>query len=300
MSERCRAVRADDNSQAYAYNTYMAGGHPYIVVKLQTKSPILLGDFVSEFTSIASQYDKFIKERYPSLAQEAQIFVKEVRRGSIIAMLLPFVPLLLSGEVLAHIEHINAINEFVRALGGKLGAYLHGGKADDVTRSDLKDFMGAIAAIANDPDGKASIASAVFEDGKTKTKFAMTFNTSQAIRAVAQIEDHQRQLENRDMADYPRVLGVFTQANIRDTPVGRRTSERVKVEQVYDRDLPLIYASDLAEQRIKHEIREADDNLFKKGFIVDVNVETMGGRPVAYRVTNLHQVIDLPTETDDG
>jgi hypothetical protein len=246
MSERCRAVRADDNSQAYAYNTYMAGGHPYIVVKLQTKSPILLGDFVSEFTSIASQYDKFIKERYPSLAQEAQIFVKEVRRGSIIAMLLPFVPLLLSGEVLAHIEHINAINEFVRALGGKLGAYLHGGKADDVTRSDLKDFMGAIAAIANDPDGKASIASAVFEDGKTKTKFAMTFNTSQAIRAVAQIEDHQRQLENRDMADYPRVLGVFTQANIRDTPVGRRTSERVKVEQVYDRDLPLIYASDLA------------------------------------------------------
>jgi hypothetical protein len=31
----------------------------------------------------------------------------------------------------------------------------------------------------------------------------------------------------------------------------------------------------------KHEIREADDNLFKKGFIVDVNVETMGGRSVA-------------------
>ena len=60
--------------------------------------------------------------------------------------------------------------------------------------------------------------------------------------------------------------------------------ERVKTEQVYDRDFPLIYASDLAEQRIKHEIREADDNLFKKGFIVDVNVETMGGRSVAYRV----------------
>ena len=76
----------------------------------------------------------------------------------------------------------------------------------------------------------------------------------------------------------------FYEANIRDTPVGRRTSERVKIEQVYDRDFPLIYASDLAEQRIKHEIREADDNLFKKGFIVDVNEETMGGRSVAYRV----------------
>jgi hypothetical protein len=55
-----------------------------------------------------------------------------------------------------------------------------------------------------------------------------------------------------------------------------------------------LYASDLVEQRIKHEIREADDNVYKKGFIVDVNFQLKGGRPVAYRVTNLHQVIDLP------
>jgi hypothetical protein len=48
----------------------------------------------------------------------------------------------------------------VRAIGEKLGAYIHGGKADNVTRSDLKDFLGTVA-------GKASIASIVFEDGKT-------------------------------------------------------------------------------------------------------------------------------------
>jgi predicted nucleic acid-binding Zn ribbon protein len=62
--------------------------------------------------------------------------------------------------------------------------------------------------------------------------------------------------------------------------------------------LPLIYASDLAEQRIKHEISEADDNVFRKGFIVDVNVETRGGRPVAYRIANLHQVIELPDDDE--
>lgn len=72
---------------------------------------------------------------------------------------------------------------------------------------------------------------------------------------------------------------VFTQANIKNATVGKRSGER------------------LAEQKIKHEIREADDNLFKKGFIVDVNIELRGGKPVAYRVTNLHDVIDLP---DDG
>lgn len=73
---------------------------------------------------------------------------------------------------------------------------------------------------------------------------------------------------------------------------------RVIIESISETDLPLIYASDLAEQRIKHEIRVADENVFKKGFVVDVNVETRNGNPIAYRVTNVHQVIDLPDDND--
>src|SRR5262245_60531597 len=121
--------------------------------------------------------------------------------------------------------------------------------------------MGTLKAIANDPDGKASIEAAVIEDGRTKTKVALKFDTRQAIRGVEQLVEHQKILEERDSADYQRVLMIFTQANIKDAPVGRKTSERAKIEAISDRDLPLIYASELAEQRIKHEIREADDNL---------------------------------------
>ena len=68
----------------------------------------------------------------------------------------------------------------------------------------------------------------------------------------------------------------------------------MSIEKISEKEFPLIYASSLAEQKIKHEIRDADENVFKKGFVVDVNVELRAGRPVAYRVTNLHQVIDLP------
>jgi hypothetical protein len=56
-----------------SYDANMAAGKPYIILKLETKNPIELGNFVSEFTSVASQYDKFIKERYPHLAAEAEI-----------------------------------------------------------------------------------------------------------------------------------------------------------------------------------------------------------------------------------
>jgi hypothetical protein len=153
--------------------------------------------------------------------------------------------------------------------------------------------MGSLASIANDPDGSASLEVAVFEDGKKKIKAAVKFTTREAVRGVENIEQHRKRLERKDSADYRRVLMVFRQANVKDSAVGKRTGEWIMVEEISDRELPLIYASDLAEQRIKHEIREADDNLFKKGFIVDINVQTTGGRPVGYRVTNLHQVIDM-------
>jgi len=50
----------------------------------------------------------------------------------------------------------------------------------------------------------------------------------------------------------------------------------------------------MAERQIKSEIRDADDNIYKKGFIVDANVQMRLGRIVGYAVTNVHQVIDLP------
>lgn len=287
---------SSDNLGESPYDEIMGQAKAFLVLKLDTKNPIEIGSFVSEFTSVASQYGKFVKERHPDLASEAHIFVKQVKKGSIIVEMIPFLPTIFGSDgVVATIEQINAINEFVRAYGGKLRTYSKkDGKIDDATRSDLRDFLGTVQAVALDPDGKLSLESAVYQDGKRKQGAAFHFTTKEAVRAAHNIETHQRAIERRDNADFERVLMVFTQANIKDTPVGKRTSERVKIEAISDRDLPLVYASALAEQRIKHEIQEADENVFKKGFVVDVNVETIGGRPVAYRVTNLHQVIDLP------
>ena len=86
---------------------------------------------------------------------------------------------------------------------------------------------------------------------------------------------------------------TFVQSNIKSAPTEKRTGERVRIEEISESDFPLIYASELAEEKIKHEIREADENVYKKGFVVDVFVETRNGRAIAYKVKALHQVIDL-------
>jgi len=266
---------------------------PHIILNIQTKSPIELGDFVSAFSSISSQYDKFVRAQYPELSGDAKIYVREVRAGSIEADLIPWALQGLSAVVNV-IEQIQIVEKFVKTYGAVLGKYLNGSKETDATRTDLKDFMGAVSAIANDPNGRSTLQAVAYEDGKTMVRAALVFDTSQAREAQRQIEDQRVLLESATSADHQRVLMTFKQTNVKDAAMGKRTGERVAIEDISSRDLPLIYASELAEQRIKHEVREADENVYKKGFIVDVNVQLVGGRPAGYRVTNLHQVIDLP------
>lgn len=265
----------------------------HVELNLETKQPIEIGDFVSVFTSISSQYDKFVQDNYPELRQEARIFVTELRPGSIHADLIPVVVATLA-PVIDDIRKV-IVSRFVGYLVDRITTYFKvGGRVTEASKSDLADFLGTVQAIANDSDGNISIEAAVFEDGKKEIRAALRFTTNQARQAREQVEEHKRELDARSSGDRERVLMVFTQANIKDTDVGKRTGERVIVESLSDRELPLIYASDIAEQRIKHEIREADDNLFKKGFVVDVNVELRNGKPAAYRVTSFHSVIDLP------
>ncbi|GIT88973.1 hypothetical protein ROBYS_39890 [Roseobacter sp. OBYS 0001] len=53
----------------------------------------------------------------------------------------------------------------------------------------------------------------------------------------------------------------------------------------------------MAEAQIKDEIQNADENVFKRGFVVDLNLVFSGPRPVAYSVIHLHQVIDIEYES---
>jgi len=282
----------------------MAPSPPHIVVRIKTSQPIDVDDFAAIYTALGSQYRKFVQSHFPEAGDDATIYVRQVRKGSIIAELVPWVQATWH-SVPDELKRIDIVVEFVRKYGELLNVYLRGKgrsgqlKSSDVGRSDLNDFTKQIAAIANDPIGSAIIEATVFRDGKRKVEAAIKFRAPDARRALGNIEAHRALLEKKSGAGFSRVLMVFYQANVKSTKLGKRTGERVRIEEISRRVLPLIYASDLAEARIKSEIVEAEDNLFRKGFVVDVNVATMDGRPIAYRVTNVHQVIDIDVADED-
>lgn len=273
-----------------------AGTQPPAVITLTINNtePIELNAFVRAFTSIAKEYQDAV-DQSSDFEGEAKIYVKEVRAGSIVADLLPVVASTLP-IIATNVEQIFLAVEFVEKWKDRITKLASGIVPEKFSRSDLKTFAGAVEAIARDPNASSTLEVATFEDGKRKIKSAFKFSSKEAIAAEKTIEGEFRRLETERDDTHYRVLMIFTRSDIGDAPKDKRSGERVIIPQIGEKDLPIMYASDLAEQRVKHEIRDADDNIFKKGFSVDVSVLYRNSRPVVYRILNVHEVVDLPDE----
>lgn len=281
----------------HPYAAPMDGGEPHILMKIDTAQPVELGDFVSMFVAVGNQFDKYIAQHHPEQKADARFFVKEVRAGCIEAELIAWAVggVAFIGTALTAVEKANELADFVKNFGGRLGNYFKpGGRDLTAGKSDLADFNKAVSAIARDTDGSLSLKAAYFEDGERKVRAAFEFGTPTAREAELEIAEHRRELDATTDADHKRVLMVFTRTNVAHAATGKRSGELVEIDAVHPKALPIVYASSLAEERIRHEIADADENVYKKGFDVDVNVEVRGGKPVAYRIVAVHDVIDLP------
>ena len=111
--------------------------------------------------------------------------------------------------------------------------------------------------------------------------------------AEQEIADHRRELEAKTDENQARVLLRFVRPSVEAGKPGKKGGERAIIESIANRAMPILYASDLAEQRMRHEKIQLEGNVFRALFDVSVNVElTASGRPIAYRITEVHGVID--------
>jgi hypothetical protein len=277
----------------------MAAGPAHIIVTIDTMEPIELGDFVSVFTALSNQYNNYIKLTHPDLISEARIFIQELSPGSIIADLIPFTTMFGYDSVVPYMRQMDVVADFLVEYGHKLLPFFSAKTAltakqtpMPVSVSDLNDFFGTVTAIAKDKDGSAKIEAAYYEDRQKDVRAAIIFNTSEARTAVKRIAEERLRLDGAPHEVKSQVLMVFTQTNVKVQPLDKRTSERVKIEEIAPADKPLVYASDLVQKQIKYEIMKGDENVFKNGVIVDVAIMRKNDKIIAYKVIKLHTVCD--------
>ncbi len=269
-----------------SYSECVEDAQAYVPVTLDLAEPIELTDFAELFASLAKQFNEYLAANHPNLAGDARIFVKEIRHGSIIADLVP----LMTGLVDV-MDKTLIVQQFSKLVADRIALYVRGQRLPDAKKSDLAHVTDLVKAVAKNKAGQAQITSVEYVGGKEVTALRMSFDVTEARKAIETLEAHKVDLDKRQSADVENVLMVFFQANLKDAEAGKRSGEQVIIESLGANPKPLVYASDLAKERIKAEFGDA---IFRKGFYVDVNVETLGGRTVAYKVTNVRQVIDLP------
>ena len=267
----------------------------YLEVTLDLKDPIELNDFACLFAALGEQFDSYIRRENPNLKGEVRFYVREIRKGSIVADIIPQIR-----DVIDIMDEVVIVISFADMIAAIVKKYAKNERVPNATKKDLENIIDLCRGAAHDRDGQTKIETIEYEEGVFKRKLAVSFDTNGAKNVTAAAEAHKADMDRTEEIDRKRVLMVFERSSIRGVDLGKSSGERVIIETFDQNARPLIYASDMAEQRIKHEIREADGNVFKKGFIVDVNVETKDDRPIAYRITNVHQIIDLPQSDEEA
>ena len=183
----------------------------------------------------------------------------------------------------AALTQANAIVTFAKNLRDGLN-YLVGraAKPGDLPTSELKDLAKIVEPAAKDGRGNMSITAT---EGAT-VQVSVSFNSLEANaiqnRAEREIEARREPVQK----SYNRVLMYWHQASKRPGS----QSDKVVIEKITERPLKVIFNDEDAE--IKHKMLSGKDNPFNIGFLVDVDLITKQGRPVAYQIIHLYEVLD--------
>jgi hypothetical protein len=274
-----------------SYSDLMGEQQAFLTLKIDTHEPVEIGDFVGAFTSLANEFERFVRNEHPEVKVEPRMFVREVRYGCIEADMITGVAVTLANGA----AHLMVLEDFVRRWGARFNMLRTGQVPDDQlnTSPEMKDWLKAVRSILKDPVASHRITATKFVDGKKQIGASFEFNAPEARAAEANIEMRQEQLAKPDTSLKERVLMRFTRTDVHDARLNKRSGELVVVDALSPKDKPVMFLSEMVEQEIRSAIRDADENVYKKGFVVDLVCQISGEKITAYAVRALHSVIDL-------
>ncbi|MEW9805291.1 hypothetical protein ABUE31_04730 [Mesorhizobium sp. ZMM04-5] len=277
-----------------SYSQVMGEQSGILTLKLDTAEPIELGDFVGAFTSIANEFERYVADTYPGAKADPRIYLREVRSGCVEADMITGLTIA-AGVVINNMDQILILEEFVRRWGRRMTALITNKVPDGEldTTAQLNDYYRATESIAADPLASHRLTATAFEKDGPQIRVAFQFSAVEARTAQQNIDDRKKLLTKPDSVPHRRVLMRYTRTDVHDATVNKRSGERVLIAEISEKEMPVMYASELAEQEIREIIREADENAYKRGFVVDVMVQASGEKMTHYAVTAFHSVIDL-------
>jgi hypothetical protein len=253
---------------------------PKLTLKIEHTAPVSVLDLTQCLAGFSDEHKRFVeKQRGISAGEGVQLYLREVKTGSIIADLVALTPF-----ALPFMEHSVTILDFSVYLKGAydflLGKIQHKPK---LQKPNYENLIKILEPVAKDRQGKIIIDSCF----RNHTPVNIQINYIEANAAQNSAHREIAELKTPATGVQEKVLLYWYQAR---NDQRSQTGDRAIIESISDAPVKTIFIS----EGTKGKMLLGSNNPFKRAFVVDVMVETIDGKPALYRITDVHDSIPKP------
>lgn len=279
----------------------VAEAAPALTIQFKNTRPIEVGDFADSLYAVANEYKRFVETKNSNVAEapEFRLFVKEMREGSIVAVLeaLPsandMVVYATAGiAALPSITQVNDIYDFAGHLKSSFDYLLKAvGKRPALNKTSLENISSIVEPTAKDPGSKI-IINVTGNNNNVMVLDASSLD-SNAVQNASK-----RELKNLALPaqeSHERVILTWYQVRKDSSDKG----DRAIIESIDDRPYKCVFQN----ETVKAAILADAENLFKFAYYVDVMVERIRGKIICYKIMGLYDKIalgDVDKDDDDS
>lgn len=248
-------------------------------ITINNKRPVQLTDLTLALLSVGQQFEKFIEHQTGEQYRAgSELYIKEVRSGSIIidlvAQTLPVIPLFWSGGSL--LEWANYAKGVIEWLSGRIPD-----RPGALSKSDLRHWNQILEPVAKDNGSQMNIT--VTDRGQVINQFF--FGSEQANAAQNAISrELERFDEPQDHVLRKRVMIWYQTKFAPDS----QTGDRAVIETITKAPLKVIFENNAVKRAMLAGDSRYDKPWHELAYVVDVQVQTIGGVPKVYTVLNYY------------
>ena len=256
-----------------------------LLIHIEHSKPIEIGEFVTSLNAVGNLFSCFAQKNGENKElSQAKLYVEKIEEGCIDIILVENV----MATLIPFAENMNIILEFSAYVKSVLEYFTKGiGSRPDLTPSETRDLKNLMSITAGDNKGETAIG-AIENGDKHNVYNNCTFNFyegNSAQNQLSRIEAESRRETQSEEIHCRQLMTIYQMRGDMSTDYGNKAV----IDAISKRKLALVFETDSLKEAILH----SDENPTKKAFLVDVVVQTIGGKLAAYKVMDLHEVIDL-------
>lgn len=261
-----------------------------LVIEIHNKKPIELLDLTKSLVAFANQFDSYVSANGQRKEdREAKLYVKEIRSGSVIFELVEFA----SKTAIPFLENASTIIGFAGHLKDAYNFIMGKSKEDDkpleITNTEYKDLSQIVNPVANDNGSQINISATV--NNHIENQFVINSLDANAVQNLIDKALKESKTPELDNDTKKKVLLKLWQIR---TDVKAKAGNKGIIDELSSKTMNIVFE----DEKLNEEMLHSDYNPNEVVFVVDVKLQTVGGKLAAYKVVKFHETLDIDTTSN--